>query len=229
MQIPIIIFYHCLYQIDGRILPDAVGILTEQMKAFEESGLLNAASEFHVGINGSHESEVLANSLPGKSKITYHGLQCKNELRTVLMLEDRVKKLTDQAYILYAHQKGVSHDAASEYGRFSARWRRCMMKTCITRWRECVAELDNGHEAVGAHWLTGMGWDKSQHYFAGTTYWVTGNFMKTVPSILERERLKVSGIDSAESRYESEIIIGNGARLPKIKDMETSHGFSACP
>lgn len=103
-----------------------------------------------------------------------------------------------------------------------------MMRRCVTEWRQVVAELDAGFEAVGCHWLTGMGHDKSQHYFAGTFWWATSNFLATVPSMYLRDRIKESGIASLESRYEAEVWIGNG-RMPKIKDLETTHGFAACP
>lgn len=104
-----------------------------------------------------------------------------------------------------------------------------MMRVCVERWRECVAVLGSGVEACGAHWLTGQGWDHSQHYFAGTFWWSTSKFLRTLPSIMARERIKTSGLDSAESRYEAEIILGNGGRVPRIRDMELSHGFGSCP
>lgn len=104
-----------------------------------------------------------------------------------------------------------------------------MMRVCVERWHECVAVLGSGVEACGAHWLTGLGHDRSQHYFAGTFFFATAGYLKTLPSIMVRDRIKQSGIDSVESRYESEVWIGNGKRLPRIKDMEPSHGFAQCP
>lgn len=224
----LIVFYHCLFQIGDRLLPNAIDIVFEQMEQFKSSGLLDAVSEFYIGVNGGDEAMAFSELFPEKATVVYHTLACRNELRTMLLIEERVKKLDEQAYILYTHSKGASHDAASDYGKFAGRWRRCMMRTCVTRWRECVNALDQGYEAAGAHWLTGQA-DGTQHYFAGTSYWTTGKFMKTVPSILLRERIKISGIDSPESRYEAEVALCNGARLPKIKDMEVSHGFTACP
>lgn len=226
---PIAIFYHCLFQIDDRELPAAIDISVEQMAALESSGLVDACSELIVGVNGGEESRVLAEMiLPRKSKVTYHGLQCHNELRTLLLLEEFVKTHPDW-YVLYHHAKNATHSEATTHGSLGTRWRRCMERTCVHRWRECVAALDQGFEAVGAHWMTGQGWDRSQHYFAGTFYWATSNFMRMLPSITKRERIILSGLDSAESRYEAEVAIGNGPRLPRIKDMETTHAIMACP
>jgi hypothetical protein len=156
-----------------------------------------------------------------------HGLQSRAENLTIIEVEKFVKTHPDWN-VLYFHCKGGSHESGTSYSDFSNRWRRCMMRRCVTEWRQAVAELDAGFEAVGCHWLTGMGHDKSQHYFAGTFWWATSNFLATVPSMYLRDRIKESGIASLESRYEAEVWIGNG-RMPKIKDLETTHGFAACP
>ncbi len=92
-----------------------------------------------------------------------------------------------------------------------------MMHYCVTHWQHCVKDLES-YEAVGCHWLTGQGWDKSQHYFAGNFYWVRSEFFSTIPSIYTRKRIKDSGIASLESRYEAEVIMGNGPRLPYFKN-----------
>lgn len=224
---PIAIFYHTLFEIEGRFLPAAVDIVGGQMESLKASGLIEAANEFYVGMNSGEEGVAFSYLFPDKATVVYHGLQCRNELRTLLLLEQWLKTHPDW-YVLYFHAKGSTHVEGSDYASFAGRWRRCMMKTCVTRWRECVSELASGFEAVGAHWLTGM-CDGTQHYFAGTFWWATSNYLRTLPSMMERDRLKESGIDSIESRYESEVWIGNGPRLPKIKDMETTHGFSGCP
>ncbi len=93
-----------------------------------------------------------------------------------------------------------------------------MAHECIEKWRFCVKHLET-HEACGAHWLEGQGWDKSQFYFAGTFYWVRASFFRTIPSIMTRQRIKDSGIDSIESRYEAEIVLGNGPKLPSVKNL----------
>lgn len=231
-NVKIIVFYHALLGMGEplELVPHAAAIVHGQMEALKSSGLEDAASEIHVGVNGGEAVRGFAESLfPDKAKITYHNDQCRNENRTILMLEERIKTLADADCVLYFHSKGASHDPESDYGKFAGRWRRCMMGACVERWRECVAVLGSGVDACGAHWMTGLGHDRSQHYFGGTYFYATGKYLKTVPSIMERERIKTSGIDSVESRYEAEVWIGNSKRLPKIKDMDMSHSFAQCP
>lgn len=226
---PIAIFYHCLTHMGTppELRENAVNIIREQMDALTESGLLYECSEFIAGVNGGSEShELLRLLIPSKARIVLHGLESRAENLTIIEIEKFVKTHPDW-HVLYFHVKGATHDPGSDYGKFAGRWRRCMMRRCVTEWRQAVAELDAGFEAVGCHWLTGMGHDKSQHYFAGTFWWATSNFLATVPSMYLRDRIRESGIANVESRYEAEVWIGNG-RMPKIKDLETSHGFSGC-
>lgn len=215
MPIPIIIYYHCLFSIGDKFLPSAVDIVMEQMAQSKESGLTDAASEFHVGINSGEEGAAFADLFPEKSTLTFHGTQCRNEIRTMLMIEDRVKNILGPAYILYQHSKGASH-AGSDPMR--TKWRECSMRHLVRNWRECVDDLDSGYEAVGTHWMAPPATPPGQYIFAGSFWWCRASFLKTLPSIMERARIKESGIDALESRYEAEIILGNGPRLPRVKD-----------
>lgn len=232
MKPQIIVVYHCAFFIgDPPAFKDnGAAIVKEQMAAMQSGGLLDACSEFIVGINGSEESHEVARLLiPAKARIVWHGLQSRSENLTLVEIEKLVKTIPENTYIQYSHCKGISHDPNSDYGKFAARWRRCMQKHCVENWRAAVAALDRGCEAAGVHWLTEQGHDKSQHFFAGNFWWATSDFLATLPSIYERERIKISGIDSLESRFEAEVWIGNGPRLPKMKDLELSHGLGGCP
>jgi len=220
MSAPIIIFHHGLLFLGEppELCEHAIKIAMEQMQLLKESGLLDAASEMHVGLNGGQETEFLAQGIfPDKAKITYHGLASRSENLTHVLIEERMKSLDGEAYIYYQHQKGSSHAEASSYGQFATNWRRRMQHHCVSNWRQCVADLDAGWEACGSHWLTGQGHDHSQHYFAGTFYWVKASFFKIIPSIFTRARIKESGIGALESRYEVEVVLGNGPRLPNVK------------
>jgi len=212
---PVCIFYHCLFELNGAVLPNAVDIVREQMDALKSSGLLDAASEFIVGINGGDESRDLANLLiPPKAKVVMHGLQCRNECRTIRLIEEWLPGHEDW-YVLSFHAKGCTHPAGDP---MRTRWRGCMQRTVVTNWRQCVADLDSVFEAVGVHWMVPPATPPGQFIFAGNFWWAKASFLKTLPSIMERDRIKVSGIDSLESRYEAEVWIGNGPRPPKVKD-----------
>lgn len=218
----LVVFYHCLFVIGEPpdILPAALEIVHEQMEQYKSSGLLDAASEFLVGVNGSKESEVFAETmLPAKAKVTYHGLASRAEnLTCPVMIENWLKENPGEAYIHYAHCKSATHAFGSEYSNFANSWRRRMMFHCVTNWRQCVADLDAGYEACGSHWLTGQGHDHSQHYYAGNVWFAKASFLRTIPSIYTRQRIKDSGIAALESRYESEVHMGNGPRLPRVRN-----------
>jgi hypothetical protein len=216
---PIIVFYHCLFQIGAKVLPAAPSIVYKQMTALKDSGLLDACDEFRVGVNGGDESKHFVEALiPRKAIVTYHGLQCRNELRTLLMIEDWCKNFTREAYVLSFHSKGATHPPESSYAQtMSTPWRNRMTHECVEKWRFCVRDLEI-KEAAGAHWLTGQGWDHSQHYFAGTFFWVRASFFRTIPSVMTRQRIKDSGIDSVDSRYEAEVHLGNGPRVPSVSN-----------
>jgi len=216
----IVIFYHT-YLFTGNppvLVNNAVAVTHDQMNRLRESGLADAADEIIIGVNGGRESlDMLSIIAPAKAKLVPHGLESKNENPTLVLLEKWLREHQEEAYVLYFHAKSASHENSSEYGQFDWKWQNCMMTNCVDRWQQCVADL-GAYEAVGCHWLTGQGWDHSQHYFAGTFFWARASYLRTLPSIFLRERIKVSGIASPESRYEAEVWIGNGPRLPTVKD-----------
>jgi hypothetical protein len=230
---PIAIFYHTLFVMDSpdNLLESAVDVVQHQMDEIVKSGLLDAATEFHVGINGGSESGQMANILiPSKAKIVLHGLQCHNENRTIRMLEKWLPEHNDW-YVFYFHAKGSTSPPHKH--QMNTLWRECMMKHTIQNWRRCVSDLDSGFEAVGCHWMEPPHTPAGQYIFAGTFFWAKASFLLTLPSIMDRDRIKVSGIDSADSRYESEVWLGNGPRPPKVKDY---HGplwnpskYGTCP
>lgn len=214
---PIAIFYHCLFYLDraDNLLPNALAVVAEHVNQFRQSGLSEAAAQFHVGVNGGQESEAIARALfPKTASITFHGLGCHTENRTILELEQWLGRHSDW-YVLYAHAKGATHEPGHA---LSTGWRRCMSKHAILNWRRCVLDLDAGYEAVGSHWLVPPLTPIGQYIFAGNFWWAKAAFLATIPSILGRERIKISGLDALESRYEAEVKIGNGPRRPIIRD-----------
>lgn len=216
---PIAIFYHCLFALDrpDNVLQRACEIVCGQMQMASRSGLVDAASHFVVGVNGGLESVIYTKLfIPPKAQCVFHGLKSHAENPTIVLLERWLADHPDW-YVLYFHAKGCTHPPDSTYGlTVSDPWRNTMMGHLVLRWRQCVADLDAGAEAAGCNWLTGMGWDKSQNLFGGNFWWAKSDYLRTLPSIMARERIKTSGLLAAESRYESEVWIGNGPRLPKV-------------
>ena len=223
------VFYHCLFVRGNPPVPLVNGpaIIREQMDQLVASGLL-LESEFYVGINGGVESEVEARSvIPPSAKITFHGLQHISETPTIIQLHDWCKSNLD-GYVLYFHSKGATHTDV-EYLKFVTRWRRCMTENTITQWRRCVADLDAGYESVGCHWMTNMAPpSEMDSIWGGNFWWARADFIATLPSILDRDLIKLHGVTAPIARYESERWIGGGPRLPKVKDYHIN-GIGSCP
>jgi hypothetical protein len=226
----IAIFYHTLFFMGTppELRPMAVDIVSEQITQMEKAGLVSAADEMIVGINGGQESEDIASVLlPKKAKLVFHGLQSRAENPTIVLLENWAEVHPGWA-ILYLHAKGSSHEHGSPYGQnVSGPWRRAMMADLVENWRACVADLEAGAEMVCSHFMRNMA-DGTQHIPAGNFLWTTANFVRTLPSIFMRERIKVSGIDALESRFEAEVYWGNGPRLPMVKEWRPNGG-GGCP
>lgn len=221
---PIAIFYHGLFYIGDppQKLPSAEEIIRYQMRRATACGLIEAASEFHVGINGGKESGQLARqTFPDKAKLFFHGLESRAENLTLVLLEEWVK--THPGWnVLYFHAKGSTHNPGSDYGRMAGKWRDGMMEDLILNWRTCVKDLET-HEVACSHFMRGMGWDKSQNIAAGNFWWATSDFLATVPTIYLRERIKQDGIAALSSRYEAEVWISNG-KIPTVKEYRPNGG-----
>lgn len=212
---PIAIFYHCLFYRDAEFLPVALDIARAQFEDVEDTGLAAAASEIHVGINGGAESSGPAHLVfPWVTELVFHGLDSKNECSTIRMIEEWSANHPGW-YVLYFHCKGATKAAGDP---MTTRWRGCMQRHTVSNWRRCVGDLDAGYEAVGCHWMEPPATPEGQYIFAGTFFWAKSDFLRTLPSILARDRIKLSGLKSPESRYEAEVWLGNGPRRPRIKD-----------
>lgn len=214
-QTPIIVFYHSLFYFGDppELWTPALNIAQEAMDAFNASGLTDSASEFIVGVNGGKESEMIAQMMmPAKAKLVFHGLESKAENLTIVEVEKWARNNPQRAFICYAHIKGATHKLGDPYGdNVSAPWRRAMLRYLVMGWRNCVTALEAGNDIACCHWLWNMA-DGTQHIPAGNFLWTTSDFVRRLPSIYLRERIKTSGIAAAESRYEAEVFWGNGPR-----------------
>lgn len=213
----IAVFYHCLFTLGEppEILPNALSIIAEQMFMMQESGLTDTADEIHIGINGGEDSLVCAQFiLPAKANLVFHGSHCRNECRTIIMVEEFVKTHPNWL-VLYFHAKGATHPPTDSNGRA---WRCCMMHHLVTEWSRCVEDLEQGFESCGCHWIRDL--IPGQRIWGGNFWWATSNFLKTVPSILSCARIRTgqSGISDLETRWEAEVWIGNGKRPPVVRD-----------
>lgn len=217
MKHQLAIFYHGLFVLGDptEFCETAIAIVFEHMQTIRDVGLLNAADHFCVGINGDRESLLIAHmTIPSKAEIILHGLQCHTENRTIRLIEEWLPSHEDW-YVLYFHAKGCTHPPGDP---MRTRWRRCMGNTVLLNWRRCVSDLDAGYEVVGVHYMQPPATPPGQYIMAGNFMWSKATYLLTLPSILKRDRIIKSGLDALESRFESEVWIGNGPRPPRVRD-----------
>jgi hypothetical protein len=205
----IAIFYHAI--LDGGAVPintdAALGIMFEQMAALKASGLSEAATEIIVGLNGSDAAALMVRAMvPEKARVVRHPDGNHSEIPTLTLLRYWLPGHEDWT-VFYHHIKGVTHPGVPLYER----WRRRMEQACVWGWRECVADLKRGTEAVGCHWLTPEQYPAlvKTPMFGGTFWWATAQYLMTLPPLPE---------PTWANRYEAESWIGRGPRRPVVRD-----------
>jgi hypothetical protein len=185
------------------------------MEQLEKSGLLAAAQEFHVGVNGWEESRGYVQSLiPKSATVRFHGLGSRSENLTLVMLEEWVKSHPGWN-VLYFHSKGATHQLYDGDGQMNAAWRRGMMLDMVQNWSRCVNDLQI-YDVACPFWLWDAVGNGTQHIPAGNFLWATSDFCTKLPSIHSKIRIKESGIAAVESRYEAEVYWGCGPK-PKVR------------
>jgi hypothetical protein len=207
----IAVWYHCILS-GGTIpvdTPYACAIMDDQMAALSNSGLMVAAGEFHVGINGSESDRDIARLFVRCSKVQFHlhGSGVTSEIPTLSVLREWLPE-HQEWYVLYHHIKGVTHPNEDSY----TRWRKRMEKAVVWNWRDCVKKMDAGIESCGAHWLTPEqfpGLVKFTPFWGGTFFWATAKFLSTLPAL--------SNADWG-NRFDAEKWIGSGPRRPTVHD-----------
>lgn len=222
MSSKIAIFFHGAFYLNGEFAPHAFNVIQSIMNAMQASGLTDTADEIYCGVNGGEESVPFAETVfPEKAVKVYHSLECKNELRTVMLMQKTMAGRKGWK-VLYFHAKGISH---SPDEKMITNWRNCMLRHLVTNWLLCVNALNAGAETAGTHWLEGQV-DGTMALYGGNWYWVKSEFLDTLPPIENNVRIPLmGGLDSAQSRFEAEVFISTGPRLPKIKDFHRGWPF----
>jgi hypothetical protein len=80
----------------------------------------------------------------------------------------------DKVYVFYCCNAGVSHPPNHDH---YPDWRHLMSHFNFTKWRDCVAALDEGYDTVGIEWQT----DPVPHW-SGNFWWATAEYIASLPS-----------------------------------------------
>ena len=164
--------------------------VAEHMAALEDGGY---DGPFHVGVVGPPERRAdLLDELrwlrpPDSVTEADEGW----EQVTLTPLHEYAK--THDGAILYAHTKGAYNPVD-----VNVAWRRVMTALVVRNWRDCLAKLDNGLDAVGCHWLTPEQYPMlvDSPFFGGTFWMATTAYLRRLPPC------------RMQTRYDAEMWIG---------------------
>ena len=188
----------------------ACRILQSQMRALKDSGLLDEADEFHVGINGGHEDAEIIRLLAPCSKVDIreHGLGATTEIPTLKWLQDWLPAHRGW-FVLYHHCKGVGHP----HDEFHQQHRHVMEKAVVTNWRTCVKDLERGYDAVGVNLVHPVKRPVLPgRFFAGNFWWGRADYLLKLPQL--------PSTCSWSNRCMAELWVGSGPGEPKFMDYE---------
>lgn len=200
---PIAVFHHgVLHSPLVQIGDMAMTVLLEQIVALNESGLSEACSELHMGMNDS-DLITLASIVPDKAILHGTGDGSQGEKPTMKIMESWARDHPGWL-VCYHHMKGCTN------GKHVARY--CMENAVIWNWRRCVADINRGYHAVGCHWLD---WRKNpipkgHRIFGGNFWWTTSDFLRSLPPLNDK-------VDNGKY-FEGEIWLGRHGGEIRIVD-----------
>lgn len=171
MQIKI--FYHV------NELPHWREVFDSQWRKMKASGLVDAASEINLCINGRTQTFyplVQELNTPALRLISVHsGAElCEYPTLSYLKVRADMLKVSEPYAAFYMHHKGIT--------RFGSpcidQWRDFLDWAAIERWEECYAKLKH-YDVVGPNWET-IPWP----HFSGNMWWATSDYLARLPKLL---------------------------------------------
>lgn len=206
----IAVWYHTrLFGGEPPIDPDwSIPLMMEQMDTLKDTGLLAAAQDFIVSVNGDSENQSAARAIADKrARFIDNGADCKSLLKT--MNDVREWAMSHHDWMLcFFHIKGATHP----YDGFYTVWRKCMERWTLRNWLQCVRDIEAGYDTVGAHWLTKEKYGNcvTFPFWGGQFFWARASFLAELPAIPMKPTCR-------QDWFLSENWIGMG-RTPKLKD-----------
>ena len=198
----IAVFYH-VYQ-HG----DWVQLVNEQLELLQLSGLYDACSFIHVGINGDQAFPFKGN----KIKVEYNPAPWLEETPTLNALRVFCEQ-NENWKILYFHTKGLTQKSLE-----TTDWRKVMEYFCIERWPDCIEKL-NDHDTVGCLYVDTC-YLGPYRYYGGNFWWSNSEYVRQ----LKHEYLQ-GGI-----RQNREFWIGTGnGSMYSFLNTDLNHYISRFP
>lgn len=165
---------------------------------------------FHNAIMGDYapvEKEIMG-SLRESGLLERADVFVKNDCKDTELFEFPTLELVDQFavyhpdyYILYLMNKGVSRPDIQPIRD----WRASMLYWNVTKWKECVAKLDEGFDAVGINVV-----DSPKRHFQGNFWWVKAEHIKRIGTVHDVRFMPIPGFNMTD-RHKCEFWVLNGS------------------
>jgi len=191
---------------------------SEMLYTMEDSKLLYEAISLNIGVVGYEEKQFqLPFSINTTINVEHFGSLREYEYVTLESLRIAcIEMYTDQLwkykigidedepiYVFYCCNAGVSHE--KDRGDGYPDWRWLTSYFTHTRWRDCVAILDQGYDTVGVEWQT----DPVPHW-SGNFWWANAEYIATLPLLDDMKKFNAGKGISAKThpRHGAEFWIG---------------------
>jgi len=153
--------------------------LMEHIEALKTSELINNLTTFQIGIVGPQETRDKVKEYLDSESIHYSicteaddGWEQETQDKLYEFAQD------NEGHVLYAHTKN-----AVNINPLHIAWRKSMTYHTVIIWRDAIKHLDEGHCAVGSHYIpSGNPEVKTvSGFFGGTFWWTHLKYIKNFP------------------------------------------------
>lgn len=224
-------------------LPNWQFIFYEIVEKIAVSGLLDAAGEINLCINGNLNSmlpliEPLLDINP-KFKVKHVNPDpFKWEWPSLNAIkEDLNLNENNNDYIGYGHLKGLSR--ANTNDLIAKDWRDYLVYWTIERWSTNVTKLEEGYDGSGVNWF-----DFPFPHFSGNFWWATSKYLRTLTPLQDPSTFipgqvsklvrnfdtrKFEILTDKTARFESEAWVGSAfpaARMHEIHASPSRNGYN---
>lgn len=186
--------------------PEGLSIAKEQIELIITSGLINHCDlHLHCNYNINNYSW-LVDRLKDYKNVVYlesNALPQEYEIPTLINLKTFCDQDTNDSYVLYLHQKGVTRP----YSQPVSDWRDLMLYFNVEQWENCVDKLSQGYDTVGVNWHK----DHKYPHYSGNFWWAKASYIKELPGLTyprENNFLTQLGLDIGEHKLDSEFWLG---------------------
>lgn len=160
-------------------------VMDQQWDLINSTGLRNAVNEINVCMNGQPWTFVNwlqsknTDDSEGKIKLVNVNKDAAyHEWPTLMYMLQQAREATEPFHICYIHLKGLLRYGDPNVGD----WRDFMNWATLEKWRDNVAALDSGAEAVGTNYNT-VPWP----HFAGNFWWARSEYVAKLEPIAHPE------------------------------------------